>query len=90
MGEIQLKRINIVKGSATLSIHMANNEYKNQGWGTEAIRLLLEYALHCMQLNAVHADCVHRNQRSQHVLEKMGFVYAYQDDILRYYTLNLR
>lgn len=87
VGEIQLKRIDRSRGCATLSIHLANDMYKNRGWGTEAIRLLTEYAFGELDLQTVYADCVHRNVRSRHVLEKLGFAFLKEDALLRYYCL---
>lgn len=88
LGEIQLKYIDFEKRCGTLSIHFANDTYKNRGWGTEAERLLVNYAFDELGLETIYADCVHRNKRSQHVLEKNGFVYSREDEQLRYYVLN--
>lgn len=87
VGEVQLKYIDLEQGCGTLSIHFSNDNYKNRGWGTEAVRLLVDYAFEELGLHTVYADCVHRNKRSQHVLEKNGFIYSHEDDVLRYYTL---
>ena len=87
VGEIQLKHIDFEKGCGTMSIHFSCDKYKNRGFGTEAERLLAEYAFSELGLSTVYADCVLRNTRSQHVLQKIGFVYIHEDDILRYYKL---
>jgi RimJ/RimL family protein N-acetyltransferase len=90
VGEIQLKYIDFEKSCATMSIHLANDNYKNHGWGTEAEQLLVDYALEELGLVTIYADCVHRNRRSQHVLEKIGFVYSHEDETLRYFVLRNR
>ncbi len=87
VGEIQLKYIDFEKSCGTMSIHFSCDKYKNRGFGTEAERLLVEYAFSELGLATVYADCVLRNTRSQHVLQKLGFVYTHEDDILRYYKL---
>ena len=87
IGEIQLKRIDFEKGCATLSVHLANDAFKNRGYGTEAERLLIAYAFQKLGLNTLYADCVHRNKRSAHVLEKVGFTFSHEDNALRYYVL---
>ncbi|HPJ03518.1 MAG TPA: GNAT family N-acetyltransferase [Candidatus Limiplasma sp.] len=87
IGEIQLKRINQTKKHATLSVHLADDRYKNQGLGTQAIRLMTDYGFAVLDLEMIYADAVHRNMRSQHVLEKLGFIYTHEDDLLRYYAL---
>ena len=61
------------KGYCTLSIHMKNNSVKNRGFGTQAEILALEYAFGSLGMETVFADAVHKNKRSQHVLEKVGF-----------------
>lgn len=87
IGEIQLKKIDKERGIATLSIHLSNDNYKNQGFGTEAIKLMIDYAFEHLNLNTIYADTVLRNKRSQHVLEKLGFVEIGVDKILKYYEL---
>ncbi|HPF88073.1 MAG TPA: GNAT family N-acetyltransferase [Candidatus Limiplasma sp.] len=88
VGEIQLKRIDPQQGCAALSIHPANNRYKNRGFGSEPIRLLIFYTFHSLGLKRIEADSVLRNTRSQHVLEKAGFQFLYEDAQLRYYAID--
>lgn len=85
IGEIQLKYISSDRRHATLSIILASDEFKGNGYGTEAIKLILDYAKNKLGLDVVYADAVHRNTRSQHVLEKIGFKHLRDDDILTYY-----
>lgn len=87
VGEIQLKHIDFGKGCATMSIHLANDGHKNRGWGSEAERLITDYAFSTLGLHTVYADCAHRNTRSRRVLEKTGFVFTHADGKLRYYVL---
>ncbi len=87
MEVILLKYIDFDRRCGTMSIHFANDKYKNRGWGTEAEQLLVNYAFEELGLDTIYADCVHRNRRSQHVLEKIGFEYSHEDDVLRYYVL---
>jgi RimJ/RimL family protein N-acetyltransferase len=88
VGEIQLKGIDREQKHATLSIHLADDRYKNRGWGSQAIRLLATYAFETLGLCSLYADSVHRNTRSQHVLQKIGFTFTHADDQLRYYVLH--
>jgi len=87
IGEIQLKRIDTINACATLSIVMAEDKVKNKGYGTEAERLILTYGFETLNLKTIYADTVHRNYRSKHVLEKLGFVHVYDDRLLSYYQL---
>ena len=38
-------------------------------------------------MNAVNADTVKKNTRSQHVIEKVGFKYVKEDDSFIYYRI---
>lgn len=87
VGEIQLKYINLEHKYATLSIHFSNDAYKNHGWGTESEQLIIKYAFEELGLNTIYADTVIRNTRSQHVLQKNGFIHIKDDSVLRYYKL---
>ena len=88
IGEIQLKYIDFEKSSGTLSIALSNNTVKGYGYGSQAEEQILNYAFNELGLSTVYADTVLRNKRSQHVLEKHGFVYTHEDDMLRYYVIH--
>ena len=89
VGEIQIKRIDKEKLCSTLSIHLVNDEFKGKGYGTEAQRLLIDYAINTLGLKTIYADAVHRNYRSKHILEKLGFKHLYDDDALSYYKFSV-
>jgi RimJ/RimL family protein N-acetyltransferase len=89
IGEIQIKRIDNEKQCGTLSIHLINDSFKGKGFGTEAERLLIEYATNTLGLKTIYADAVHRNHRSKHILEKLGFEYLYSDADLAYYKFSV-
>ena len=88
IGEIQIKRIDREKLCGTLSIHLVNDEFKGKGYGTEAQRLLIGYSTNILGFNTIYADAVHRNNRSKHILEKLGFEHLYDDDVLAYYKFS--
>lgn len=87
IGEVQLKRINRERNDCTLSIHLQNDAVKNRGFGTQAERLAVRYAFDVLKLDAVNADAVLKNTRSQHVLEKAGFTFTREDEMFRYYRI---
>ena len=87
IGEVQLKEIDNIKKECTLSIHMQNNEAKGKGYGTEAEKLAIKYAFEELGMNAVNADTVLKNTRSQHVMEKVGFKFLREDGDFRYYKI---
>ena len=68
-----------------MGIHLQNDAVKGKGYGTQAERLILQYAFEELGMVAVNADAALKNTRSQHVLEKVGFRYTHEDDTFKYY-----
>lgn len=87
IGEVQLKRINRERNDCTLSIRLQNDAVKNRGFGTQAEKQAVRYAFDVLKLDAVNADAVLKNTRSQHVLEKAGFMFTREDEMFRYYRI---
>lgn len=85
IGEIQLKQINYDIKECTLSIHLQNNSLKGKGYGTYAEKLAVKYAFDVLKMNAVNADTISKNKRSQHVLEKVGFRFVKEENGFVYY-----
>lgn len=85
IGEVILKNMDEAGRSCTMGIHLQNDRVKNRGYGTQAEVLALQYAFHEMQMDTVYADAIKKNQRSQHVLKKVGFRMTHQDDGFMYY-----
>lgn len=87
IGEVGFKHISPSEACCEMEICLQNDKVKNQGYGTAAERLALAYAFSEMGMETVLADCVLKNLRSQHVLEKLGFQLVRQDGTFRYYQL---
>ena len=85
IGEVVLKNIDQTRKHCTLGISLQNDSVKGRGYGTRAEILALEYAFGEMGMETVFADSILKNTRSQHVLEKVGFVETGSDDAFRYY-----
>ena len=85
VGECKLKNIDLQKRECSMGIHLQNDAVKEKGYGTQAERLILQYAFEEMGMVAVNADAALKNTRSQHVLEKVGFRYTHEDDTFKYY-----
>lgn len=85
IGEVILKDIDSVKRQCRFSIHMQNDSFKNHGYGTQAEILTLEYAFTTLRMETVFADAIHKNKRSQHVLEKVGFQKTHSDETFVFY-----
>lgn len=87
VGEVKLKCIDFQKRECSMGIHLRDDSVKGKGYGTQAERLAIQYAFEELGMIAVNADAVHKNTRSQHVLEKVGFQYVRQDETFRYYRI---
>lgn len=85
IGEIILKQIDYRNKHCTMGISLRSDDVKNRGIGTEAEIQTLRYAFTQMEMETVFADSVLKNTRSQHVLEKVGFIETHRDDSFIYY-----
>lgn len=85
IGEVVLKNIVPEQKHCTLGISLVSDFYKNRGYGTRAEIMALEFAFDQMGMETVFADSIHRNKRSRHVLEKVGFREIKRDDTFVYY-----
>ncbi len=88
IGELELKHIKEETKECSLSIHMINDNYKGKGYGTEAEKLGIKYAFEELKLEKVTADILHKNTRSQRVVEKIGFKCVSEDAEERHYEIN--
>ena len=87
IGEVGLRHIDAVEKECELSIHLQNDSVKNRGYGTQAERLAIRYAFDELGMERILANCIEKNTRSQHVLEKLGFAYAGEGDGFKKYRL---
>ena len=88
IGEIALKHIDVKVKQCELSIHLKNDTVKNKGYGSQAERMILEYAFQTLGMETVIADSVLKNKRSQHTLEKVGFREISRDETFVYYQIS--
>lgn len=75
IGSIELKGVNNVNihRKATLGIFIGDKEYQDKGYGTEAIRLILEYGFRYLNLHSINLHVFDFNKRAQKCYEKCGF-----------------
>ena len=85
IGEISLKHIDNNAKRCEMSIHLQNDKVKNKGYGTQAERLIIEYAFNKLGIKEILANSVLKNTRSQHTLEKVGFKEIGRDGTFIYY-----
>lgn len=78
IGEIRFKGIE--DSCYEIGIILKNDRYKNKGMGTIALKKALDYAKDNLKLNKIVAKILKTNKRSQHLFEKIGFVFYDEDE----------
>lgn len=73
IGFVALHTIEWNTATAMLSVGIGEPEYRDQGYGSEALRLVLQYAFAELNLYRVGLDVIATNGRAVHVYEKLGF-----------------
>ena len=73
IGTIGLENISHLRRIATLGIFIGDKESRNKGYGTEAIKLLLEYGFQYLNLNNIKLDLMEFNERAYRCYQKCGF-----------------
>lgn len=61
IGELSFKRINREKNQCEFGIVLANDNYKGLGYGTEAIKLAIDYVFNTLKLKYIYADTMGSN-----------------------------
>jgi RimJ/RimL family protein N-acetyltransferase len=74
LGEIVLNEIDLDNRSAGLRIGLRGPDVYGRGYGTAAIRLVLEQAFGALALHRVELEVYAFNPRAQRAYEKCGFV----------------
>ena len=73
IGTIGLEEIDHVARKATLGIFIGEADYRSKGYGTEAIRLILEYGFKYLNLNNIDLKVFEFNSRAIACYKKCGF-----------------
>ena len=73
IGTVSLERINNINRTATLGIFIGDKEYRSKGYGTEAIRLILDYGFNYLNLNNIKLELMSFNERALKCYTKCGF-----------------
>ena len=74
IGNIALKDIDYKNGFAELGIFIGDVENLGKGYGSEAIKLLTNYAFKELRLHTVYLTCFEGNERAAKAYTKCGFV----------------
>ena len=73
VGSFQLKRMDSMKKSCEFGIILRDDNVKNKGIGTEAIRAGMKIARDYYGMETMIGDTMGRNKRMIRVFEKLGF-----------------
>ena len=73
VGTVGLESINWIERSAVLGIFIGDNDFRSNGYGAEAIRLLLEYGFRYINLHSIRLDLLSVNERAHKCYLKCGF-----------------
>ncbi len=65
--------ITLLSGNANLGIMIGEKEYLGQGYGTEAMKLVLDYCFNTLNLHRVALGVSEFNERAIKCYEKVGF-----------------
>ena len=86
-GEIVIRDVEDHK-CAAMGITLKNAKYKDCGIGTAAERQAIRFVFYELGIPTLFADTVRTNTRSQHVLEKVGFLFIGEDRDFKYYRID--
>ncbi len=73
IGTVGVHDINWVSRSATVGIAIYSQEDREQGFGTEAMQLAIEFAWNDLNLRRLELSVHSFNERAQRIYEKLGF-----------------
>ena len=73
MGGISLEKFNWIERNAVLGIFIGDDAFRSKGYGTEAIKLLLEYGFKYLNLHSIRLDLLEVNERAHKCYLKCGF-----------------
>ena len=73
VGTVGLENFNWINRSAVLGIFIGDEDYRSNGYGAEAIRLVLEYGFKYLNLHSIRLDLLSANERAHKCYLKCGF-----------------
>jgi RimJ/RimL family protein N-acetyltransferase len=73
IGSCQLNEIDAERGRASLQIRIGERDAWGKGYGTEAVRLLVEHAFEDLELERVELDVFAHNERAIKTYRSVGF-----------------
>lgn len=73
IGDIVLMDIDFQNRNASIRVAINSEEYFGKGYGTEAMRLMLDYGFGVLNLHRIELEVFSFNERAIHTYEKLGF-----------------
>ena len=73
IGTVGLENYDAINRTATLGIFIGDKDYRNEGYGTEAIKMVLDYGFNYLNLNNIKLDLMSFNERALKCYTKCGF-----------------
>lgn len=73
IGTVGLDNIDSLNDTAELGIFIGDKDYWNKGYGTEAIKLILDFGFRRLNLHNIMLHVYSFNERAIHCYEKIGF-----------------
>ena len=73
IGDVALQGIDEKNRSCTIGLNIAKIANRNRGYGTEAVKLILDYGFQNLGIERVAADTLEINMPAQKALGKLGF-----------------
>lgn len=74
IGDVALQDIDYQNRSCTIGLGLHKIESRNKGYGTEAVRLMLDYGFNHLGIERISANTLEINSSARKSLEKLGFV----------------
>jgi len=74
IGDVALQDIDCQNRSCTIGLGLHKIENRNKGYGTEAVKLMLDYGFNHLGIERISANTLEINNFARKSLEKLGFV----------------
>lgn len=73
IGDLALMDIDLLNRNASVRIALNDEKHRGHGFGTEAMKLILEHGFHNLGLHRIGLNVYHYNARAKRSYEKLGF-----------------
>ncbi len=74
IGDVALQDIDWKNRSCSIGLGIAKKKLRGKGYGTEAVKIMIDYGFNNLGLERITANTLEQNKAAQGSLEKSGFV----------------